>query len=73
MRGQALLSLAKVSEVADAQRHSSSVIGAKGSSRRAVEPPLKVLPIRAHSAQNTTPSPPIRGDVGNDRFGTEGG
>ena len=23
--------------------------------------------------QNATPSPPIRGDVGNDRFGAEGG
>ena len=31
--------------MAGAQRHSSSAAGAKGSSRRAVEPPLKVLPI----------------------------
>ena len=45
VRGQALPSLAEVSEVAGAQRRSSSVVGAKGSSRRAAEPPLKVLPI----------------------------
>ena len=44
-RGQALPSLAEVSEVAGAQRRSSSTAGAKGSSRRAAEPPLKVLPI----------------------------
>ena len=58
-----------------AQRRLSSVAGAKGSSRRAVEPPLKVLPISiwSPSAPNTTPSPPIRGDVGNDPFGVEGG
>ena len=36
---------AKLSEVAGAQRHSSSAVGAKGSSRKAIEPPLKVLPI----------------------------
>ena len=45
VRGQALPSLVEVSEVAGAQRCSSSVVGAKGSSRRAAEPPLKVLPI----------------------------
>ena len=62
-------------EVAGGQRRSSSAAGAKGSSRRAVEPPLKVFPISiwSPSAQNTTPSPPILGDVGNDRFGAEGG
>ena len=45
VRGQALPSLAEVFEVAGAQRRSSSAAGAKGSSRSAVEPPLKVLPI----------------------------
>ena len=56
--------------MAGAQRHSSSATGAKGSSRRVVEPPLKVLPISiwSPSAQNTSASPLIRGDVGNDRF-----
>ena len=36
---------------------------------------MKVLPISiwSPSTQNATPSPPIRGDVGNDRFGAEGG
>ena len=53
-----------------AQRRSSSAARAKGSLRRATEPPLKVLPISiwSPSAQNATPSPPIRGDVGNNRF-----
>ena len=62
-------------EVAGAQHRSSSTVGAKGSSRRAIEPPLKALPIFiwSPSAQNSMPSPPIRGDVGNDRFGAEGG
>ena len=57
--------------MAGAQRCSSSAAGAKGSSRRVAEPPLKVLPISiwSPSAQNVTPSPPIRGNVGNDRFG----
>ena len=45
VRGQALPSLAEVFEVAGVQRRSSSAVGAKGSSRRAAEPPLKVLPI----------------------------
>ena len=48
MRGQALPSLAEVAEVSEvvgAQRRSSSAVGAKGSSRRVSEPPLKVLPI----------------------------
>ena len=40
-----LPSLAEVFEVAGAQRRSSSAARAEGSSRRAVEPPLKVLPI----------------------------
>ena len=36
---------------------------------------MKVLPISiwSPSAQNATPSPLIRGDVGNDLFGAEGG
>ena len=61
--------------MAGAQRRSSFSTGAKGSSRKAVEPPLKVLPIsiRSPSMQNATPSPPIRGDVGNNRFGADGG
>ena len=45
VRRQALPSLTEVSEVAGAQRRSSSTAGAKGFSRRAVELPLKVLPI----------------------------
>ena len=45
VRGQEFPSLAEVFEVAGAQRHLSSTAGAKGSSRRAAEPPLKVLPI----------------------------
>ena len=46
-----------------AQRRSSSAVRAKASSRRAVELPLKVLPISIWSppAQNTTPSPPMWG------------
>ena len=61
--------------MAGAQRRSSSAAGAKGSSRRAVEPPLKVLPISVWSplAQNATPSPLIQGDVRNDCFGADGG
>ena len=68
-------SLAKVSEEVSAQRRSSSAAGAKGSSRRDAEPPLKVLPISIWSplAQNAAPSPPRRGDVGNAHFGDEGG
>ena len=38
-----LPSLAEVSEVAGAQHRSSSAEGAKGSSRRGAEPPLKFL------------------------------
>ena len=74
VRGQALPSLAKLSEVAGAQRRSSFTEGAKSSSRRAAEPPLKVLPISiwSPSAQKSTPSPSIQGDVENDRFGAEG-
>ena len=58
-----------------AQRRSSSIAGAKGSSRGAVEPRLKVLPISvwSPSAQNAMPSPPRRGDTGSDCFGSEGG
>ena len=75
VRGQAWSSSAEVSEVAGAQRHSSSAAGAKGSSRKASELPLKVLLISVWgpSTQNASPSPPTRGDVGDDRFGAEGG
>ena len=61
--------------MAGPQCRSSSTTGAKGSLRRADKPPLKVLPTSIWSplAQNATPSPPIRGDVGNDLFGAEGG
>ena len=45
VRGQALPSLAEVSEEAGAQRRSSSTSGTKGSLRRAIRPLLKVLPI----------------------------
>ena len=64
-----------MSKEASAQRCSSSTAGAKGSSRRVAEPPLKVLPIYVSSlsVQNATSSPPRRGDVGNDCFGAEGG
>ena len=60
---------------AGAQHRSSSTAGAKGSSRWATEPPLKVLPISVWipSAQNAKPSPPRRGDLGCDRFRAEGG
>ena len=60
--------------MAGAQRHSSSVAGAKGSSRKVAELPLKVLSISVWgpSGQNASPSPPTRGDVGDDRFGAEG-
>ena len=70
-----LSSLAEVSEEASVQRHSSFAVRAKGSSRKAAEPPLKVLPISvwSPSVQSTTPSPSRRGDVGNDSFGVEGG
>ena len=73
VRGQALPSLAEVSEVVGAQYRSSSAAGAKGSSKRDAEPPLKVLPIYIWSppAQNATPSPPMRGDAGSDRFRVE--
>ena len=74
-RGQVLPSLAEVSEEASVRRRSSSASGAKGSSRRAVGPPLKVLPISiwSPSMQNATPSPLMRGDAGDDCFGAEGG
>ena len=45
VKGQALSSSAEVSEVVGAQRRSSFAVGVKGSSRKAIEPPLKVLPI----------------------------
>ena len=75
VRGQALPSLAEVSKVTGAQRRSSSTTGAKGSLRRVVEPPLKVLPIYIWSplTQNATPSPPMWGDARSDLFGVEGG
>ena len=58
-----------VSEVASAQRPSSFAAGAKGSSRKAFELPLKVLPISiwSPSTQNASP-PPTRGDARDDRF-----
>ena len=75
VRGQAWSSLAEVSEVAGVQRHSSSTIGVKGSSRKATELPLKVLPIFvwSPSAQNASPSPSTRGDAGGDCFEAKGG
>ena len=58
-----------------AQCRSSSAAGVKGSSRKATEPPLKVLPISvwSPSAQNASPPPSTQGDVGDDRFEAEGG
>ena len=75
VRGQAWSSSAEVSEVAGAQHHSSSIVGAKGSSRKAVEFPLKVFPISVWglSVQNASPSPLTLGNVGDDRFGVERG
>ena len=75
VRGQTLPSLVEVSEEAGAQRRSSSAKGVKGSSRRVVEPHLKVLPISvwSPSAQNATPSPPMWEDAGDNRFGAEVG
>ena len=60
-----LPSLAEVSEEAGAQHCSSFASGAKGSSRRVIGPPLKVLLISiwSPSAQNSTPSPPMRGMI----------
>ena len=74
VRGQVWSSSAEVSEVAGAQRHSSSTVGVKGSPRKAVKLSLKVLPISiwSPSAQNASPSPPPRGDVGDNRFEGEG-
>ena len=61
--------------VASTQHLSSSAAGVKGSSRTATELPLKVLPISvwSPSVQNASPSPPTRGDAGDDRFEAEGG
>ena len=61
--------------MAGSQRHSSSTVGVKGSSRKATELSLKVLPISvcSPSAQNASPSPPTKGDAGDDRFEAEGG
>ena len=75
VRGQALPSLAEVFEVAGAQRRSPSVAGVKGSSRRVVRPPLKVIhtSIWSPSAKNATPSSPMWGEAGSDCFGVEGG
>ena len=75
VRGEAWSSSGEVSEVASAQRHSSSAAGAKGSLRKAAELPLKVLPIFVWGppAQNASPSPLTRGDLGDDCFGSEGG
>ena len=70
-----LSSSAEVSEVAGAQRRSSSTARVKGSSRKAAEPPLKGLPISiwSPSAQNASPPPSTRGDMGDDRYEAEGG
>ena len=74
VRGQAWSSSAKVSEVVGAQRHSSSTVGVKGSPRKVTELPLKVhhISVWSPSVQNTSPSPPTRGDAGDDRFEAEG-
>ena len=59
VKGQALSSSTGVSEVVGAQRRSSSTAGVKGSSRKAVEPPLKVLPISVWSTSVQNASPPL--------------
>ena len=68
-------SSAEVSEVAGAQSRLSSAAEVKGSLRKAVEPLLKVLRIFvwSPSAQNSSPSFPTRGDVGDDCYEVEGG
>ena len=75
VRGQAWSSSAKVSEVAGTQHHLSFTAGVKGSSRKSAKLPLKVLSISvwSPSAQNASPSPPTRGDVGDDHFKAKGG
>ena len=62
------------SEVAGAQRLSSSATRVKGSLRKASKLTLKVLPIFvwSPSAQNASLSPPTQGDAGDDRFEAEG-
>ena len=60
VRRQALPSLVGMSKEAGAQRHSSSTSEAKGSSRRAIGPPLKVLPISVWSPSAQTPRLPLR-------------
>ena len=49
-----------------AQRISSPIVGVKGSSRKAVELPLKVLPtsVWSPSTQNASPSSPTWEDAG---------
>ena len=61
--------------MAGVQRHSSSTAGVKGSSRKAAEPPLIVLPISIWRplAQNTSSRSSKWGDMGDDRFKAEGG
>ena len=52
----------------------SSIVGAGDPSRRAVEPPLEVLPISVWSpmSQGPEPPPPMSDDVGRGRFGAVG-
>ena len=54
--------------MAGAQHRSSFTSEVKGSSRKATEPPLKVLLISvwSPSMQNASPPPLTRGDVGDD-------
>ena len=66
--------------MAGTQHLSSSIARVKGSSRKDVEHPLKVLPISvwSPSTQNASPPPPpppplTRGDAGDDHFEAEGG
>ena len=61
--------------MAGVQRRSSSTAGVKGSSRKAAEPPLIVLPISIWRplAQNTSSRSSKWGDMGDDRFKAEGG
>ena len=74
VRGQALPSLAEVSEVAGPQLRPSSSAGAKDSLRKAAKPPLEVLPIYVGSppVQSTELPLLMPEDVGRDRFGAEG-
>ena len=75
VKGQKWSSSVEVSEATGVQHSLSSATEVKGSSRKAVELPLKVLPISvwSPSTQNASPSPLTRGDAGDVCFEDEVG